>query len=373
MDRHRVVAIALRVFRGFRHDKRAMGMMIVAPIIAMSVFGIAFGGEVSNIDIVIINEDQGVVLMPGGDPVKLSEILIGNLDDETLNIERMDSLDDAVEKVRDGEKWAVIHFPADYTASVLAGNSTTITIRADQSNQQIYAAILVSLRDASERTMEDQGMSMAVEMDDSEAVYGEGAEFSDFLIPGVIGFAIFLLTTLLTLLTFTSERVNRTLDRLLVTPATPMDIVLGYGLAFGVTGTIQAILLVGWGILVFDILIEGSVLLAILIAALLAIASQALGILLSSATRTEAQAVQMLPVIVLPVFLLAGIFWPIEAIPSYIRPFSFALPPTHAVDALRSIMIRGWGIAEIWPQVLALLVFVGLFLSLAALSLRRMN
>ena len=272
MDPHRVLAITQRVFRGFKHDKRALGMMIVAPIIAMSVFGIAFGGEVSNIDIIVINEDQG----------QLAEMLIENMDRDVVNIERMTSMEDALEKVKDGDSWAVIHFPADYSRAIISGNSTTITIQADQSNQQIYVAILTTLRDASEKVMEENGMSLPVEVDDSQAVYGKDAEFSDFLIPGVIGFAIFLLTTLLTLLTFTTERVNRTLDRLLVTPATELEIVLGYALAFGSTGTLQAILLVSWGILAFDILVEGSILLAILITALLAIASMALGILLSS-------------------------------------------------------------------------------------------
>ena len=107
------------------------------------------------------------------------------------------------------------------------------------------------------------------------------------------------------------------------------------------------------------------------IAALLAIASMAFGILLSSAAKTETQATQMIPMIVLPVFLLSGIFWPIEAIPAWLRPAAYLLPPTHAVDALRSIMIRGWGLAEVWPQVVALFVFIAGFLMLAAFTLRR--
>jgi ABC-2 type transport system permease protein len=60
-----------------------------------------------------------------------------------------------------------------------------------------------------------------------------------------------------------------------------------------------------------------------------------------------------------------------EAIPAWLRPASYALPPTYAVEALRSIMIRGWGLSNIWLHVLALLVFIALFLTLATLSLRR--
>jgi ABC-2 type transport system permease protein len=219
--------------------------------------------------------------------------------------------------------------------------------------------------------MKEAGGHMPLEIDSSDAVYGKGAVFSDFLIPGVLAFAVFLLTTLLTLLTFTTERVNKTLDRLLVTPVSEAEIVIGYALAFGITGTLQAIVLVIYGIAVFDIFVEGSVLLAIFLTSLLAIASMAFGILLSSAARTEAQATQMIPLIVLPVFLLSGIFWPFEAIPVWLQPFSYVLPPTYAVDGLRSIMIRGWGVAEVWPHILALLAFVALFLFLATMSLRR--
>ncbi len=361
MRLRRIVAVTHRVFRGFKHDRRAVGLLVFAPILAMTVFGIAFAGDVTNVDVIVVNEDTG----------GLSDLFISNLDTEVLNIERMSDVDAALQKVRDGESWAVIHFPTNFSQAVLTGGNTTIEVRADKSNAQVYTAIIMEMQSAARQTMESRGLELPVSVDDSKAIYGKDAEFSDFLIPGVITFAIFLLTTLLTLLTFTTERVNRTLDRVLATPTTELEIVLGYALAFGVIGTFQAIVLVSYGVVAFDILIEGSLLLAFLITALLAMASQALGILLSSAARTEAQAVQMLPVIILPVFLLSGIFWPLEAMPAWLRPFSYGLPPTYAAQGLRSIMIRGWGLAEVWPQVLALVVFLGLFLVLATLSLRR--
>jgi ABC-2 type transport system permease protein len=370
---HRVLAITLRVFRGFKHDKRSIGLMVIAPLVAMSVFGIAFGGEVTNIDVVIVNEDAGSTMGPTGDQVELhmADDYIGHLDEEVLNIEFMTSMDEAVRKVGDGEAWAAIHFPTNFTEAVVTGETTTVTIRADKSNTQIYTTIQVEMRAAQDAVMDEMGVRPPVEFDDTNAVYGQGAEFTDFLIPGVIAFAIFLLTTLLTLLAFTTERVNKTLDRILVTPVTEGEIVAGYAVAFGLIGTGQAVLLISWGIIGFDIFIEGNLGLAILVAALLAIASMAFGILLSAAARTEAQATQMIPLIVLPVFLLSGIFWPIEAVPAWLQPAAYGLPPTHAVDALRSIMVRGWGLSEIWPQVLALLAFIVVFLLLAALSLRR--
>jgi ABC-2 type transport system permease protein len=102
----------------------------------------------------------------------------------------------------------------------------------------------------------------------------------------------------------------------------------------------------------------------------LAVVSQALGILLSSLAKREGQAVQFIPFIILPVFLLSGVFWPIEAIPAWLRPISYLVPPTYAVDACRSVLLKGWGVDKIWPDILVLVLFAVLFLTLATWSLK---
>jgi ABC-2 type transport system permease protein len=204
-----------------------------------------------------------------------------------------------------------------------------------------------------------------------EPVYAKNAEFIDMFVPGIMAFAIFLLTTLLTLISFVGERTQGTLERLMATPLTESEIVFGYGLAFGIMGMMQALILLTVGIVVFDIIIVGNIILAFLIVALLAVVSQALGILLSSAARREAQAVQFLPLIVLPAFLLAGIFWPVEAIPAWLRPASYLIPPTYAVNGLRSVMLRGWGLEHVWLEISVLLLFAVVFLGGAITMLKR--
>ena len=94
---------------------------------------------------------------------------------------------------------------------------------------------------------------------------------------------------------------------------------------------------------------------------ILAIVSQAFGILLSSLAKREAQAVQFIPFIILPVFLLSGIFWPIQAIPLWLRPLSYFVPPTYAVDACRSIFLKGWGISKVWPDIWLICCYLFLY------------
>jgi ABC-2 type transport system permease protein len=117
--------------------------------------------------------------------------------------------------------------------------------------------------------------------------------------------------------------------------------------------------------------VVGNVIYAFIAVAILAITCQALGILLSSLAKRPEQAIQFLPFVILPAFLLSGVFWPLQAIPYWLRPFSYLVPPTYAVEACRAVMLKGWGFDRIWPDYLALLIFALLFMGLAVWTLKR--
>ncbi len=354
----RAFAITKRIFRGLRHDHRTVALILIAPVLAMTLFGIAFSGEVEDVDVAIVNLDEG----------PLAQMIIENLDSRTLNVKFVESEQEAVGRVEDGKAWAALVFPSDFSRSILESKAV-IHLKADKSNMNVAAAILTALKDAMTKAISEAGGQMPVTVDDSP-VYGQNAEFIDFFVPGIMAFAVFMLTTLLTLLAFVGERTSGTLDRLKSSPMRNVEIVVGYVIAFGVVGMIQASLLLIVATVGFKITIVGNTFLAYLIVALLALVSVSLGILLSAAAKRESQAIQFLPIIILPTFLLAGIFWPIEAIPEWLRPASYIIPPTYGVEAMRSVMVRGWGLAEIWPQLVALLVFAAVFLTLSVKSLQ---
>ncbi|HHD16100.1 MAG TPA: ABC transporter permease, partial [Euryarchaeota archaeon] len=149
------------------------------------------------------------------------------------------------------------------------------------------------------------------------------------------------------------------------------EVIFGYTVSFSIIGMIQVGILMTIAILAFGIIVEGNILLAFLIASLLAVVSVSLGILLSSLAKREAQAIQFYPLIVLPGFLLSGVFWPIEAMPYWLRPVSYMVPVTYAVNGLRSVLLRGWGITDIWVELAMLLAFAIVFQFLAVITLRK--
>jgi ABC-2 type transport system permease protein len=377
----RTLAVSRRVLRGIRHDRRSIGLILFAPIMAMFVFGIAFSGDVSDVPVAVINFDTGYTL-PNGTFRDMGASILAHLDTHLMRVILLDpasqTAQGAAAYVERGEARAALIIPPRFTqdafhalANASFVGNTSIELRLDRSNVNIAADIERAVAEALFRAVEEFGRPAPVRLDDSHPVYGAGASFADFLIPGVMTFAVFILTSLLTITSFVQERTSGTLDRLGASPLTEGEMVLGYSLAYSLVAVVQAAVLITVAIVVFHIAIVGSLALAFVFIALLAIASQGLGILLSAAARTEAQAIQFVPFLILPIFLLSGIFWPVEAIPAWLRPLSWALPTTYEVEGLRSVMIRGLGIDRVGPYLAALALFGLLFFAAARLSLKR--
>lgn len=373
----RSLSVARRIFLGLRHDPRTVALILLGPIVAMFVFGLAFSGDVRHVRVGVVDLDAGMEL-PFIGTMSLSARIVDNLDPAAIEAVEVESEAIAESMVRDGKLAALVVFPEGFTENVhraldgsASGASARIRVRLDRTVFNVAAAVTRSFMDAVMTTVRESGRELPVSVDTDDPIYGKGAGFMDFFVPGVMGFAGFMLTALLTILSFVAEKRGGTLDRLLATPLSEGELVAGYAAAFGLIGVVQALLLLGVAVAAFNVMIVGTVALAFFIIALLCVVSLSLGILLSTLAESELQAIQMVPLIVLPSFLLAGIFWPVEAIPPYLRPLSYLIPPYWAIDACRSIMIRGWGIEKTYPHALALAAFAAVFLRLAVLTLRR--
>jgi len=357
----RVLAVTRKTLSALRHDPRTVALMLLAPIMAMLIFGFAFGSETKHVPVLVVNEDQG----------PLAGQLVSQLDHVALDLSNATDLAAARDDVREGRAVAVLHFPAGFSAGASSGGAH-LDLLLDTTNSQLSGAVVREMAAAAQRLLQSRGAPLPVTTDVTYAhPEAKDARFIDSFVPGIMAFAVTLFTTLLTLLAFVGERTTGTLDRLRVTPATEAEIVLGYEIAFGVIAAVQATLLLAVAILLYHVLVVGPVLVAALLVILTAIDAQAIGILISAAAQREGQAVQMIPFIILPVFLLSGIFVPVETLPSWLRPLSYLLPPTWAIQGLRDVMLRGWGLEHVWLHVAVLLGFALLFTLLAIAGLRR--
>jgi ABC-2 type transport system permease protein len=187
----------------------------------------------------------------------------------------------------------------------------------------------------------------------------------------MLGIFPFVVMFLITSIAMLRERTSGTLERLLTTPLARLDLLLGYGLAFGVAAALQALITVGVAVTVYDLDIAGSLWLVGLIAVLDALLGVALGLLASAFARTEFQAVQFMPLIVLPQFLLCGLLVPRDAMPDWLHAISNVLPLTYAVEALQEVGRSAAETATMWRDIGIIFGCVVLALALGAGTLRR--
>jgi ABC-2 type transport system permease protein len=185
---------------------------------------------------------------------------------------------------------------------------------------------------------------------------------------GIFPFVVMFLVTSIAML---RERTSGTLERLLTTPLARLDLLLGYGLAFGLAAALQAVVTVTIATTVYDLEVMGSVYLVVLIAVADAVLGVALGLLASAFARTEFQAVQFMPVIVLPQFFLCGLLVPVDQMAGWLQAISAVLPLTYAVEALQEVGRSETATGTMWIDIAVVAGAALLALALAAATLRR--
>ncbi len=185
---------------------------------------------------------------------------------------------------------------------------------------------------------------------------------------GIFPFVVMFLVTSIAML---RERTSGTLERLLTTPLARLDLLLGYGLAFGLMAALQALVTVGIATTVYDLDVVGSVWLVVLIAVADALLGVALGLLASAFARSEFQAVQFMPLIVLPQFVLCGLLVPVDQMAGWLQAISEVLPLTYAVEALQEVGASAEATGTMWFDIAVVTGAALVALALAAATLRR--
>ena len=185
---------------------------------------------------------------------------------------------------------------------------------------------------------------------------------------GVLPFVVMFLVTSIAML---RERTSGTLERLLTTPLGRPDLLLGYGIAFGLAAALQAAVTVTVATTAYDLDVAGPAALVVLIAVVDAVLGVALGLLASAFARSEFQAVQFMPVIVLPQFFLCGLLVPVDQMAGWLQAISAALPLTYAVEALQEVGRSSAETGIMWRDIAIVAGAALLALALAAATLRR--
>jgi ABC-2 type transport system permease protein len=365
MSLHRIGSVAERVLRQLRHDKRVLAFMLLLPAVAMILFGYSFSGDITGVRVAFIDEDNTDLT---------ASILESLQSDDAFRVTVLQSGGDPEYLLLHGGYQAVIRIPDKFTSLYYAhfamGVATSaqgrIDLTVDESDPQIASTVKMGLADS----LMSLGEGGPVEID-THQLYGVEVRFIDSFAPAIMGLVVALISTVLTLLSIVREKVDGTFSRVWVSPVRRGEFILGYVIAFGIVALVQSIVVLAVGKLVFDILINGSIVWAFICTILFAVGSVGLGTLLSAMAQTESQAVVFFPLVILPSVLLSGMMWPIQAIPPVLRPLSYVVPLTYSNRLLRAVMVKGLAPWQEPVGFVGVLVFVVLTIVFASLVLRQ--
>lgn len=343
------------------HDRTTLILALLLPLIQLLLFGYAINTRVDHIASAVFDEDRGPIAVRVQDALRAS----GQFDIVYRAASRQE-LHDLI--VGDKVKTA-FDIPPNFSADVSAGRPAQLQVLIDGSDSTIAQQALAASGAI--------GQSLAARLDPRLTVvrqlidvrprmlFNPSLRTANFIVPGLIGVIMQIITIFLTALSIVGERERGTLDQLLVTPIGSTGLMLGKIVPYAAIGIVDFFGVFAAMRFVFNIPIAGSIPLLLVLAVGFLLAALGLGLLVSSVARSQLQAMLMTMGIMLPSILLSGFFFERDAMPWIMQLLGYAIPLTYFLEILRGIILRGAGLPQLWPSVTAMLA-LGLFLIIVA-------
>ena len=380
----------------WRHPPRLISILLF-PIIMITLFGYGMGGTLENIPVVVVEQSHGQVT------------------DATLNAIKGMSLydvkdiitdpDKGKQMVQNGQVKAAIILPSNYD-NLNDTQPKSVVVDVDSSDQMASGAVVPATQalfnqisnqmglqklnamhltssgtSASNINVQSNQVAAAPQGIDFQGVmdsinlqinkmYGD-IKYIDFLVPAVIGMTVLFGCMFGMGEALAGERERGELARLFMTPTSVATVVGGKIISKLSIEIVRAIILIVAAIVLFGIVIKGSMILTMLVLILGALCFVGFGIMISARVSTQEDYMQMVMPITMPMMFVSGVFYPIETMPWIFQKLAYIFPLTYVNDALRAVMLKGVGIGGIWVDVVVLLGFTALFFALGVTKFNR--
>ncbi|HXS64638.1 MAG TPA: ABC transporter permease [Streptosporangiaceae bacterium] len=331
-------AMIVKEFRQVRRDRRTLAMMIVLPVLLLVVLGYAASFDVKSISVAVAGPQAAAVQKLLGAPFKVTET------------ESAQGRAWATDQLRDGQ--------AD--VAVVTGGARPLVL-IDGSQLFSARAALTALASHAQGTQGPAGPGGAggAIKPQVTVLYNPDLTTSDIMIPGLCGVVLVFIGTIITSLGVVRERQSGTLEQLAVMPLKPRDVVLGKIVPYFLVATVDLVIVLAVGITVFGVPFRGSPFTFALGALLFLFVTLGFGVLISSVSQNQGQAIQLAMMTLLPQVLLSGLIFPLSSIVAGVRWIAYLLPLTYFNEISRGVMLRAEPIGPLW-QPFVFLTLLGL-------------
>src|SRR6202166_3286902 len=364
------------LFRGFRaglykevlhvrRDSCTLFFSLFIPLIQMFVLGFGLDTNVRQVHTVVLNGDgrresrELIARLKNSDPFNIIDYVTNDHD-----------LNDAIIS---GRARVGIKIPVDYSDRLIHNMSAQVLVLIDGSDssvagQAINVTNAIGLDESLRRVLQDRA-TFAVDMR-PKLLFNPDSRSPNFFLPGLTAIMLLNVTTFLTAFSIVREKERGTLEQLFVTPVQPFGLLLGKLLPYLGIGFFELCLILFFMRFIFPVPIHRSVFLLGFLSLPYLCAALSLGILISSKANSQAEAMQLAFLPILPSVFFSGYIFPRETMPALFYPISYLIPATYYINITRGIILRGAGIKHLWTDGLALFIIGTLLLVIAARRFR---
>ena len=368
----RLRVLVWKEFLELRMDPRLFGIVILAPILQLTLLGYAATTDIRDVPIVVAD----------GDRSRASRELVQRFEASTnfTVVETVTTVSEIDPFLERGRAWLALSIPAGYGNDVERGVPAVLQIVADGTDSNStsgalgYATALIG--SYARELMEETGRPTRGTIDARIRVwFNPQLESRFFMIPGVLALVLLVVTTNLAAMAIVREKEIGTLEQLNVTPLRRWELIAGKLLPYGLIGMVDVLLVTAVAVFWFEVPLRGSFWLLFGLSVLYVVCTLALGLLVSTLSSTQQQAmITATFFFLMPMIYLSGFLAPIENMPEPIQWATYLMPLRYFLVIVRGIFLKGVGAGILWPEIAALGAWATVVLSLAVLrSTKRSN
>jgi ABC-2 type transport system permease protein len=367
----RVAAVMIKEFKQLTRDRLTYAMILALPVVQLMLFGYAINAEPRHLPTAVLVQEDGVLARDVVGALSHSDYF--DLTAQTRTPAELDTL------LRQGRVLFALTVPGDFTRRVARGDQAQVLVEADATDptatQGAVAALAAlpaqALAQDLKGALGPRGQTAAPFDVVVHARYNPEAITAYNIVPGLLGVILSLTLVMMTALSVTRETERGTMESLLATPVEPIEVMIGKLAPYVVIGLIQTGLILALARFLFGVPMAGGWIGLCVGVALFIVGSLALGFLISTAARSQLQAMQMSFFYIFPSILLSGFMFPFKGMPLWAQWLGQVLPVTHFLRVVRGSLLKGQSLADIWRELAALFAFMCVVTALAMARYRR--
>lgn len=367
----RLWAVMLKEFIQMRRDKATFAMMVGVPLMQLILFGFAINTNPRHLEAAVVNPEPSV----------FSRRILSAMENSTY----FHFLDNAVTEAQGqsllqlGQVQFVVTFPPHFAHDLVKGLHPSLLLEVDASDPAAGSAAIGLFNDLPYRVLKEElfgplqslAMSLPVYQPLIHSVYNPLAITAYNIVPGLLGVVLTMTLVIITALAITRETERGTMENLLATPLRPFEVMLGKILPYIMVAYVQVFLILLMAKVLFFVPMQGSLLLLLILCFPFIAANLAMGLTFSTLARNQLQAVQSAMFFFLPSILLSGFMFPFRGMPIWAQYLGTCLPLTHFLIIVRGILLKGNGFIELWRELIPIIIFMIVVLSIGVKRYRK--